>query len=175
MGKDAAALAGVAASCSLRSSAGTSSGCSGTSHPRAPRGARPVRPRPDDAGRRPSPQRARASHVELAGCSGSPSRVRFRVDPQTAVSDSSGDTSGGSLIEMPPAVAQGRVVFGTHDGTVIGADSDGTIVWSAICGLCVTAVRGDRVHRPGGAAPCGKRKDVDRRGRRARLRTGSVL
>ncbi len=71
---------------------------------------------------------------------------------------------GEGLIEMPPAVAQGRVVFGTHDGSVIAArTSDGAVVWSTELHGCIAsspAVREGIVYIGwAGPAPCGKRKD----------------
>ncbi len=53
---------------------------------------------------------------------------------------------------MPPAVSQGRVVFGTHDGLVIAASArDGTRAWVTDIARvhCVVAggPRGDRLHR----------------------------
>jgi outer membrane protein assembly factor BamB len=71
---------------------------------------------------------------------------------------------GESLIEMPPAVSQGRVVFGTHDGLVIAARAqDGAQVWTADIGGCIAsspAVRAGIVYIGwSGPAPCGQRKD----------------
>jgi hypothetical protein len=41
---------------------------------------------------------------------------------------------------MPPAVAQGRVVFGTHDGRVIAArTSDGVVVWTRELHGCIAS------------------------------------
>ena len=81
---------------------------------------------------------------------------------------------------MPPAVAQGRVVFGTHDGTVIAArTSDGTIVWSKDLRGCIAsspAVREGIVYIGwAGPAPCGKRKDGTGGVVALGLRTGRVL
>ncbi len=95
---------------------------------------------------------------------GSPSHVRFApssLRPPFRIVQS---IPGKSLIEMPPAVAQGRVVFGTHDGTVIAArTSDGAMVWSTDLHGCIAsspAVRAGIVYIGwAGPAPCGKRKD----------------
>ena len=71
---------------------------------------------------------------------GSPSRVRFvasRLRPPFRIA---AVIPGESLIEMPPAVAKGRVVFGTHDGTVIAArTSDGTVVWTRELNGCIAS------------------------------------
>ena len=71
---------------------------------------------------------------------------------------------GRGLIEMPPAVSQGRVVFGTHDGLVIAARvRDGARVWATNLGGCIAsspAVRAGIVYIGwSGAAPCGPGKD----------------
>jgi outer membrane protein assembly factor BamB len=70
----------------------------------------------------------------------------------------------GGLIEMPPVVSQGRIVFGTHDGLVIGARvQDGTPAWNVDLGGCIAsspAVRGGVVYIGwSGRAPCRAGKD----------------
>ena len=65
---------------------------------------------------------------------------------------------------MPPAVSQGRVVFGTHDGLVIAARvRDGARVWATNLGGCIAsspAVRAGIVYIGwSGPAPCGPGKD----------------
>jgi outer membrane protein assembly factor BamB len=71
--------------------------------------------------------------------------------------------SGEGLIEMPPVVARGLVVFGTHDGLVIATRAgDGGRAWTASIGGCIAsspAVWG-RVVVVGWAspAPCGRDK-----------------
>jgi outer membrane protein assembly factor BamB len=72
--------------------------------------------------------------------------------------------AGQSLIEMPPAVSQGRVVFGTHAGRVIAAGvADGTRLWRTGIGGCIAsspAVRGGIVYIGwSGLAPCRTGKD----------------
>ena len=57
----------------------------------------------------------------------SPARARFVVSGLRPPLRVVHRIPGESLIEMPPAVSQGRVVFGTHDGLVIAASAqDGT-------------------------------------------------
>ena len=47
---------------------------------------------------------------------------------------------GRSLIEMPPVVARGLVVFGTHDGRVVAARvEDGSPAWTTSIGGCIAA------------------------------------
>ena len=47
---------------------------------------------------------------------------------------------GESLIEMPPVVARGLVVFGTHDGVVIASDVErGSSAWRRSVGGCIAA------------------------------------
>jgi outer membrane protein assembly factor BamB len=95
---------------------------------------------------------------------GSASRVRFAASPLRPPFRIASVIPGESLIEMPPAVAQGRVVFGTHDGTVIAARTqDGAIAWSTELHGCIAsspAVREGIVYIGwAGPAPCGKPKD----------------
>ncbi|HXG75386.1 MAG TPA: PQQ-binding-like beta-propeller repeat protein [Gaiellaceae bacterium] len=71
---------------------------------------------------------------------------------------------GRSLIEMPPAVTDSHVVFGTHDGEVVAARvEDGSRAWETSIGGCIAsapAVRGDVVYVGwAGPAPCGLPKD----------------
>jgi outer membrane protein assembly factor BamB len=111
---------------------------------------------------------------------GSPSRVRFSASSLRPPFRIAGVIPGESLIEMPPAVAQGRVVFGTHDGTVIAArTSDGAVVWSRELHGCIAsspAVREGIVYIGwAGPAPCGQRKDGTGGVVALGLRTGRVL
>jgi outer membrane protein assembly factor BamB len=57
---------------------------------------------------------------------------------------------GHGLIEMPPVVAQGRLVFGNHDGLVIATRvRDGSTAWVTSINRCIAsspAVRGDVVY-----------------------------
>ena len=82
---------------------------------------------------------------------------------------------GESLIEMPPAVSRGRVVFGTHDGHVIGARvTGGSRLWRTDIGGCIAsspAVRDGIVYIGwSGPAPCGAEQG---RARRASSRSAS--
>ena len=95
---------------------------------------------------------------------GSPARVRFAPSELRPPFRIAQVIRGEGLIEMPPAVAQGRVVFGTHDGSVIAArTSDGAVMWSTELHGCIAsspAVREGIVYIGwAGPAPCGKRKD----------------
>jgi outer membrane protein assembly factor BamB len=97
-----------------------------------------------------------------------PLRVRYRVP------------GGGGLIEMPPAVARGRVVFGTHSGRVVAFDlHNGAVRWVAHLGSCIAsspAVR-DGVAYLGwaGPAPCRHAKGEDGGIAALSLATGRVL
>lgn len=71
---------------------------------------------------------------------------------------------GGSLIEMPPVVARGLVVFGTHDGEVIAAHvEDGAPAWTTDIGGCIASSpvvwRNLVVVGWASPAPCGRGKD----------------
>ena len=73
---------------------------------------------------------------------------------------------GRGLIEMPPVVAQGRIVFGTHDGLVIATRiSDGSQAWVAQLDRCIAsspAVRAGVVYVGwSGPAPCRRGKDEE--------------
>jgi outer membrane protein assembly factor BamB len=87
---------------------------------------------------------------------------------------------GGGLIEMPPVVAQGRVVFGTHKGDIIATRvADGSRAWVAKLDRCIAsspAVHEDVVYVGwSGPAPCRPGKD-ERGGVVAlSLATGAVL
>jgi outer membrane protein assembly factor BamB len=86
---------------------------------------------------------------------------------------------GGGLIEMPPAVAQGRIVFGTHDGLVVGARvEDGSEAWSTNLGGCIAsspAVQDGVVYIGwSGRAPCRSGKDENGGIVALSLRTGEV-
>jgi outer membrane protein assembly factor BamB len=87
---------------------------------------------------------------------------------------------GESLIEMPPAVSRGRVVFGTHDGHVIGASvAGGSRLWRTDIGGCIAsapAVRAGIVYIGwSGAAPCGRGKDARGGVVAVGLATGRIL
>src|SRR5919106_3016009 len=75
---------------------------------------------------------------------------------------------GRGLIEMPPIVSGGLVVFGTHDGLVIGSRvDDGTMAWTTDIRGCIAsspAVRQGVVYIGwAGPAPC-RRGKADRGG-----------
>ena len=94
----------------------------------------------------------------------SPARSRFVVSGLRPPFHVVHRIPGESLIEMPPAVSQGRVVFGTHDGLVIAARaSDGTRAWTTDIRGCIAsspAVRGGIVYIGwSGSAPCARGKD----------------
>jgi outer membrane protein assembly factor BamB len=87
---------------------------------------------------------------------------------------------GRGLIEMPPVVAQDRVVFGTHDGLVVASRvSDGSRAWVTHLSRCIAsspAVRRGVVYVGwSGSAPCRPGKD-ERGGVVAlSLATGEIL
>lgn len=94
----------------------------------------------------------------------SPARSRFVVSGLRPPFHVVHRIPGESLIEMPPAVSHGRVVFGTHDGVVIAARaSDGTRAWTTDIRGCIAsspAVRGGIVYIGwSGSAPCARGKD----------------
>jgi outer membrane protein assembly factor BamB len=111
---------------------------------------------------------------------GSPSRVRYAASSLRPPFRIAQVIPGESLIEMPPAVAQGRVVFGTHDGSVIAArSSDGAVVWSTELHGCIAsspAVREGIVYIGwSGPAPCGRGKDGTGGVVALGLQTGRIL
>jgi outer membrane protein assembly factor BamB len=95
---------------------------------------------------------------------GSPARVRYVTSglrPPFRIAQS---IRGEALIETPPAVSQGILVFGNHDGRVIAARTrDGARLWSTDLHGCIAsspAVRAGIVYIGwSGPAPCGRRKD----------------
>lgn len=71
--------------------------------------------------------------------------------------------AGKGLIEMPPVVAHGLVVFGTHDGQVIASRlEDGTPAWTTSIGGCIAASpviwRRLAIVAWASPAPCGRGK-----------------
>jgi len=111
---------------------------------------------------------------------GSPARVRFVASELRPPFRIVQTIPGESLIEMPPAVSEGRVVFGTHDGRMIAARTrDGTTVWSTDIGGCIAsspAVRAGIVYVGwAGPAPCGHGKDGTGGLVALSLHTGRVL
>ncbi len=110
----------------------------------------------------------------------SPARARFVASELRPPFRLAYSVPGEGLIEMPPAVSQGRVVFGTHDGLVIAARvRDGIRLWSTNLGGCIAsspAVRAGIVYIGwSGAAPCSRRKDGRGGIVALGLRTGRLL
>ena len=110
----------------------------------------------------------------------SPARSRFVVSGLRPPFHVVHRIPGESLIEMPPAVSQGRVVFGTHDGFVIAARADdGTRAWATDLAGCIAsapAVRAGIVYIGwSGPAPCGPGKDGSGGVVALGLKTGRVL
>lgn len=111
---------------------------------------------------------------------GSPARSRFVTSTLRPPFRIVQTIPGESLIEMPPAVSRGRVVFGTHDGMVIAARTqDGARLWARDIGGCIAsspAVRAGIVYIGwSGPAPCGRRKDGSGGLVALRLSTGRML
>jgi outer membrane protein assembly factor BamB len=111
---------------------------------------------------------------------GSPARVRYVTSglrPPFRINQS---IRGESLLEMPPAVSQGLLVFGNHDGQVIAARTrDGARLWSTDLHGCIAssaAVRAGIVYIGwSGPAPCGRMKDGTGGVVALGLQTGRVL
>jgi outer membrane protein assembly factor BamB len=87
---------------------------------------------------------------------------------------------GGSLIEMPPIVSLGRVVFGTHDGLVIATRADnGARLWTTDLRGCIAsspAARAGIVYVGwSGPAPCRRGKDGTGGIAALSITTGEVL
>jgi outer membrane protein assembly factor BamB len=110
----------------------------------------------------------------------SPVRARFVTSELRPPFRVTATIRGESLIEMPPAISQGILVFGTHDGDVIAARTrDGVRLWSTDLRGCIAsspAVR-DGVAYIGwaGPAPCGRRKDGSGGLVALDLKTGRIL
>lgn len=86
----------------------------------------------------------------------------------------------GGLIEMPPVVASGHAVFGTHDGVVLAfRPDDGLALWSRDLGKCIAsspALRNGVVYVGwAGTAPCQRGKDEHGGMVAMSLATGKVL
>jgi outer membrane protein assembly factor BamB len=111
---------------------------------------------------------------------GSPARTRFAPSPLRPPFRLLYTFPGRSLIEMPPAVARGQAVFGTHDGVVTSFRvADGAPMWATNIGGCIAsapAVRNGVVYIGwSGRAPCGPEKG-DRGGVAAlSLESGEIL
>jgi outer membrane protein assembly factor BamB len=124
-------------------------------------------------------RRALASSWPMFG--GSPARTRFvPSDLRPPFRVRYAVPGGGGLIEMPPSVSRGRVVFGTHSGRVVAFRlSDGKQLWVARLGTCIAsspAVRDGVVYVGwAGKAPCSRSKDGHGGVAALSLRTGRVL
>ena len=110
----------------------------------------------------------------------SPARARFAPSALRPPFRLVHKIAGESLIEMPPAVSQGRVVFGTHEGLVIAASlGHGGRLWATDIGGCIAsspAVRAGIVYIGwSGAAPCRPGKGSTGGIVALSLRSGSVL
>jgi outer membrane protein assembly factor BamB len=87
---------------------------------------------------------------------------------------------GRALVEMPPVIAEGRLVFGTHAGTVRAArTSDGSLAWVTDLRGCIasSAAAGPGTVYIGwaGPAPCRRGKDATGGLAALDLATGRVL
>lgn len=70
----------------------------------------------------------------------SPARTRFVASKLRPPFRPRYTIPGRGLIEMPPVVSRGLVVFGTHDGVVIASRvDDGTIAWTTDIGGCIAS------------------------------------
>jgi outer membrane protein assembly factor BamB len=110
----------------------------------------------------------------------SPARARFAPSKLRPPFRLEHRIRAGGLIEMPPAVSQGRVVFGTHRGLVIAASLlYGTRVWATDIGGCIAsspAVRTGIVYIGwSGTAPCRPGKGSAGGVVALSLRTGRIL
>jgi len=112
---------------------------------------------------------------------GSPARTRFVPSGlRPPLRTSYTVPGGGGLIEMPPAVSRGRVVFGTHSGRVVAFRlRDGQQLWVSRLGSCIAsspAVRDGVVYVGwAGPAPCRREKEGSGGIVALDLRTGTVL
>ena len=110
----------------------------------------------------------------------SPARARFVVSGLRPPFRLLYTIPGGSLIEMPPIVSEGRVVFGMHNGLVIASRvEDGARLWVTNLGGCIAsspAVRGGVVYIGwAGTAPCHRGKDEKGGIAALSLETGELL
>ncbi|MGL6280694.1 MAG: PQQ-binding-like beta-propeller repeat protein, partial [Gaiella sp.] len=125
---------------------------------------------------------ARASEPESSWPTfgGSPARTRYVPSELRPPFRRVFTIRGRSLIEMPPIVSEGRVVFGTHAGVVIAASvHDGSRLWTARLGRCIaaspTVANGVVYVGWSGRAPCTRGKDELGGVVALRLTTGEVL
>jgi outer membrane protein assembly factor BamB len=93
----------------------------------------------------------------------SPSRTRFVPSALRPPFRLLYTIPGESLIEMPPVVARGLVVFGTHDGLVIASRAkDGRHMWTTGIGGCIASSPAVWRHLVivgwASPAPCGREK-----------------
>jgi len=87
---------------------------------------------------------------------------------------------GRGLIEMPPVISDGHLVFGTHEGRVIAARvQDGATLWTTNIGGCIAsspAVRENVVYVGWSSpAPCHRGKSEDGGVVALSLETGEIL
>ena len=124
--------------------------------------------------------RAANPHAQWAMFGASPARTRFVPSGLRPPFRRLYTIAGQGLIEMPPVVARGRVVFGNHDGLVIASrERDGTTAWITDLDRCIAsspAVRAGVVYIGWASlAPC-RRGKTERGGIVALdLATGRVL
>jgi outer membrane protein assembly factor BamB len=111
---------------------------------------------------------------------GSPARTRYAPSTLRPPFRVAYTIRGRSMVEMPPIVAAGRVVFGTHAGVVIASSlADGRRLWTADLGRCIASSPAvfDGVVYIGwsGRAPCRRGKDATGGVVALRLSTGKEL
>ncbi len=109
-----------------------------------------------------------------------PARTRFVPSALRPPFELLFQVPGRALIEMPPVIAEGRLVFGTHDGTIHAASTtDGTPVWETDLGGCIAssaAVGPGTVYMGwAGPAPCRRGKGETGGLAAVDLATGRVL
>lgn len=93
----------------------------------------------------------------------SPSRTRFVPSALRPPFRLQYTIRGRSLIEMPPVVARGLIVFGTHDGRLVASRvKDGRPVWTANVDGCIASSPAVWRHLVvvgwASPAPCGRQK-----------------
>jgi outer membrane protein assembly factor BamB len=111
---------------------------------------------------------------------GSPARTRYVPSELRPPFKVAYTIRGRSMVEMPPIVATGRVVFGTHAGLVIASSlHDGRRLWVTDLGRCIASAPAvfDGVVYIGwsGRAPCRRGKDETGGIVALRLSTGEEL
>jgi outer membrane protein assembly factor BamB len=111
---------------------------------------------------------------------GTPARTRFVPSTLRPPFSELYRIPGGALIEFPPVVTEGRVVFGTHDGILHASRAaDGEPVWRTDLGGCIASspAAGPGVVYIGWAGPSPCRRSKGERGGMAAidLDDGTVL